>query len=672
MSFGPGFILSPQKAEHRSLIGTGLAEWEAKKLPGYMFEQPVHGPQLAGGVMTIDGSQFDWDWNTEKSSGWRKPLFFSPGVDGHRINDRNVLHYLKPGTLPAMKEEPVPAGTVRYADKGESGTSPIQSSKSVKELEQKWDLLLKGTELCVPPETFFRVIIDLENYFCAFHGIEVSKGEGSSVRLLWAESLYTDIDSGLKGDRDQIDGKFFKGRGDIFYPDGEGSRVFESLWWHAGRYVEISAETKSQPLVIKRVILTQTCYPLDSEYTFESSNNKLESIVPLMKRSLEMCMHETYMDCPYYEQLMYAGDTRLQILATYMLSRDDRLPRKAIHLFNSSRLINGLTRSRHPSRIPQTIPPFSLWWIGMVYDYMLWRNDPEFVRSMMPGVRGVIEYFISKMNNDGLVEAPEGWNYMDWVPGWKSGIPPQGDAGVSGTINWQFVLALTYVSELEKACNEHELQNRMERYASGLALTLQQNFWDEGKGLFADDLDKKHFSEHSQCLALLTGKCEKEKAERAGKKLLSFPDLKRTTIYFTHYLFETFQKLGAIDALIQRMSLWLELAEQGFKTARECPEPCRSDCHGWGAHPLYHYLTSVLGIRPASPGFKTVSVRPQLGPLEYVRGTMPHPEGIIRVSFQKTDKGLEGEVELPETIKGTISYDNVTIKLSPGNNFVTF
>ena len=32
-----------------------------------------------------------------------------------------------------------------------------------------------------------------------------------------------------------------------------------------------------------------------------------------------MCAHETYMDCPYYEQLQYGGDTRLEILATYSL-----------------------------------------------------------------------------------------------------------------------------------------------------------------------------------------------------------------------------------------------------------------------------------------------------------------------------------------------------------------
>src|SRR5439155_23193827 len=144
------------------------------------------------------------------------------------------------------------------------------------------------------------------------------------------------------------------------------------------------------------------------------------------------------------------GDTRLEALITYAISSDDRLPRKAIALFDASRLPSGLVQSRYPSRVRQVIPPFALWWIGMVHDYAMWRADPAFVRSMMPGVRAVIEAYKSFRNADGLVEGPgAGWNYVDWVPGWKNGVPPEGDYGVSCVVNWQFVYALRLARELE-------------------------------------------------------------------------------------------------------------------------------------------------------------------------------------------------------------------------------
>jgi hypothetical protein len=112
--------------------------------------------------------------------------------------------------------------------------------------------------------------------------------------------------------------------------------------------------------------------------------------------------------------------------------------------------------------------------------------------------------------------------------------------------------------------------------------------------------------------------------------------------------------------------MWFNLKPQGFKTTFEEPEPSRSDCHAWGAHPIYHYFASVLGIRPAAPRMSKVRIEPQIWPLTWAKGRLPHPNGFITVDFAIKDNKLTGTVELPDGVTGTLVYGGKTTPLRPG------
>jgi hypothetical protein len=407
------------------------------------------------------------------------------------------------------------------------------------------------------------------------------------------------------------------------------------------------------------------------ESSFDCDDVRFKAAIPVMLRGLQMCSHETYMDCPYYEQLMYVGDTRLEAKTTLIVTGDDRLPRKAIRMFDASRILNGLTQSRYPSRIRQIIPPFSVWWTLMVHDYALWRGDKGFVRSCMPGVRGVLDYYRSRINADGLVEHPEGWNYMDWVPGWEGGMPVDADLGVSGAINWQFVYALSRIAELERWLGEPELSDRNLKLAAALSERLLAAFWDDRRGLLADDLKKTRFSEHVQCLAILSAQVEAERLRRIEEGLLKAPDLARTTIYFTHYLFDTYRVMGRADAIFDRLQLWLDLPAQGFRTTLESPEPSRSDCHAWGAHPIYHCFASILGIRPSELGATEYSIEPELGPLQWATGRLVTPRGAIEAEVRRAGKGLRARIVLPAGLTGEFIHGGTLTPLKGGSQEIT-
>jgi hypothetical protein len=699
-----GFLLSPEGEAAIALLGTGVAAgWEAKALPGYEF-LPSLAAWGTGANTRIDGALYDHGWESGAGSGADWALAAAGPVATSKTGapndyDAATTHLLTPATLPAQRDVRWEGAAVRLvADPGGAGGDqtnpiPIRMADHLAGEAKAWSrLLADGVALTVPPNTRRRVLIDLGNYACAHTHVTTDGGRGGRVRVDWAEGLYEEHKPAGKGNRDEIEGKFFvnhwynlDGIGDEFLPGGVGDRpeAYSALWWQCGRYVELLVETADAPLTLRSIVFQETRYPLERTSRFEASDPRLEAVSPLQVRALQMCSHETYMDCPYYEQLQYIGDTRLEVLTTYVVTADDALPRKALRMFDASRQPSGLTYSRYPSRVVQIIPPFSLWWVGMVHDFALWRSDPAFVGSLLPGVRGVVDAFLSYRNDDGLVQAPPGWNYVDWVRDfgdtvnankwdaahWQHGMPSGADTGVSGVLNWQTTLALTYAAALEEYVGEPELATRCRRSFHDLAARLTERFWVPERGLFTDDVARSQFSEHTQCLALLSGLLPAEQAARVGEALTTAPDLARTTIYFTHYLFEAYRTLRRPDLFLDRMGLWFDLAANGLRTTIEQPEPTRSDCHAWGAHPLYHYAASILGIRPAAPGFQVVEVAPQLGALEHASGTVPHPAGgEIAVTARRTGPGaVSVAVTLPAGVSGRlVGADGAAVELAPG------
>jgi hypothetical protein len=366
--------------------------------------------------------------------------------------------------------------------------------------------------------------------------------------------------------------------------------------------------------------------------------------------------------------MMYAGDTRLECLITYVMTRDDRLPRKALALYDASHLPNGLTQARYPCRVTQIIGPFCLWWVGMVHEYAHWRDDRAFVEQLMPGLRATLEAFRRYIDPEtGLLRPLPGWNTLDWVPEWEAGNPPDAVSGFSGVLHWQLIYTLTLAADLEDKLGEAELAARLRRWQAELTEAGLTAFWDEARGLLADTPAHTTYSEHAQCFALLSGVLAESQQARIAEALFTAPDLSRTTIYFSHYLLETCRQRGRMDVYFQRLAdLWHPLLDKGLKTTLEKPEPSRSDCHGWSAHPLYHDFATILGIRPAGLGFRTVEIRPQLGDLTHARGELVHPQGVIRADFRVEAGRLAGVVELPEGITGTLIHDGQHITLGSG------
>ncbi|MCG9895379.1 MAG: hypothetical protein MH204_07885, partial [Fimbriimonadaceae bacterium] len=237
------------------------------------------------------------------------------------------------------------------------------------------------------------------------------------AKVGYAEALFRVMPDGSpnweKFDRNETVGRTFFGLEDVV----SGSGIFEPLWWRCFRYLRITAESA---VSVEIDSILETGYPIEAESSWESDGLDHRPIWDMCLRTVRRCAGENYFDCPYYEQLQYVGDSRIQAQIGRFLSRDRRLQRHCIESFSRSQLGNGLLQSRYPCRDFQVIPGFSLWWIHMMQDALLYDTeplDPKWIRQ----ADAILEWWGGALESgtDSVF-----WAYADWVDGWPMGEPP--------------------------------------------------------------------------------------------------------------------------------------------------------------------------------------------------------------------------------------------------------
>lgn len=346
------------------------------------------------------------------------------------------------------------------------------------------------------------------------------------------------------------------------------------------------------------------------------------------------------MDCPYYEQLQYVGDTRLQALLSYVTTGDTRLGSRAVRQFDASRIPEGLTTSRYPSNIEQIIPPFSLMWVLMVED--LWRYAPgegDTVASCLNGCRGILEWFGRHLTPEGIVGDLPYWNFVDWS--WEWGVPPSSRAGLpSATINLQYLAALQSYVRMHDGLGDTRESVFWQAQADMLADSISTAFWDPDARLLREGPDDSWgVSQHAQAWGIITGVIPDDAVEDVVESLHTDETLTKATFYHTFYIIEALAKVGRLEKFWEKwLQPWRDALAMGLTTWPEQPEPTRSDCHAWSAWPTYAFVTHVLGVKPGEPGFGTHEIAPvRVDGWDHVSGVVPTPSGLLHASVDWRD-----------------------------------
>lgn len=662
-SWRTGFIMQGD-SEREAVVNTGEA-WKVLKNDAYS-PIPVNPATMGTFVVVgpgeeIDGARYPWGWLKSEydDRDWLKSTLLDHGKP-RGFHDAGTYWLLTPRQIPPMEETLQRTAVIRRSDGAAVHDGFLSGKKSLE----------------IPAKTKVTILLDNTVLTTAYPEFLLSGGQGAVIKVTYAEALVDK--NGEKGDRNEIDGRAMYGYYDIFKPDGGQNRFFTTLWFRTFRYLQIEIETASEPLVLQDFYSFYTGYPFQEKAVFESSDPSLKSIWQVGWRTARLCANETYFDCPYYEQLQYVGDTRIQALISLYVAGDDRLMRQAIQQFNDSRTPDGLTASRYPTNMPQVIPTYSLFWIDMVHDYWMHRQDDAFVRSFLIGIQGVLDWYEQHVDGTGMLGPMPWWNFVDWPNEWAwstvtniGGVPAGASDGNSSIITLQYIDALLKAAELMRAFGQTQVAAHYQTLAESLKTAVQNLCWDASRGLFADTPQKNIFSQHANVTAALVDMLPQKETQTLLKRTLADDSLIPCTMYYQFYTFRALKKAGLADLYLEQLQPWRDMIAMGLTTFAERPEPTRSDCHAWSASPNYDFLATVCGIEPAEAGFKSVVIQPALGNLTWAKASMPHPLGEIRVELKRQgDKGVEGEIILPAGVSGTFIWQNQRIALTGGGQHV--
>jgi alpha-L-rhamnosidase len=655
MSSQTAFVLAAEDPKN-AWIDTGK-EWETSHERGRTLGRSERmGYYAAGPDEVMDGTQMVWDWDRPAAKGLWMAAKMLGNAAPRGAQDSPTRWILQKDELPSMLYEAVDVGRV---------VRVVGLAKGDVDLQRV---------VTIPAHADVTLLLDCGQLTTAYPELAIAGGLGGEVAMTYAEALYDE--RGQKGNRDEIAGRHIAGVEDRVVADGQ-RRTYRPLWWRCWRYLQVEVKTADEPLTIEHLGAFYTAYPFRKIASFDSDDATLGKIWDTGWRTAQLCAHETYMDTPYWEQMQYVGDTRIQALISYAVTGDDRLARQAMMAYRDSLTSDGLTQSRYPSSLTQIIPPFSLLWVGMLHDFWMYRDDDAFTRSLLPGTRGVIDWFAARQRADGLLGRVEWWPFVDWSPPlYDGGVPPQMADGGSSAITLQFIAALRDAAELEERLGEAERASRYRAMAARAADGLMRLSWVEDKGLLADTPAKASFSQQANSLAVMLDVIPKERQRAvmetvlASSKADSTVQMSQASYYFRFYVARAMVHAGLGDEYIAQLEPWRKMLALGLSTWAENPEPTRSDSHAWSAHPTYDLLTVVGGISPGSAGFGTVEIAPHLADLKRASATMPTPKGLVEVRYSRAGDLWRAVIMLPPSLTGQLLWKGKVTALHAGEQTI--
>jgi len=472
-----------------------------------------------------------------------------------------------------------------------------------------------------------------------------------------------------------------------YWARGEAD-VYETASVYGLRALAISIQSTG-PVTIRKIGVRERTYPRPDGCYFECSDELLNRVYQVGRRSVDLCSQDAYIDCPTREQRAWTGDAVVHQMVDLASNPDWGLARWNVEMAASPRADGMLPMALAGDIEVQDrtfIPDYSLHWIHSLHNLYRYTGDRELIGRLLPVAERVLRWFDDFTTRDGLLSNVTSWVLIDW-----SSIHVSGKSSALNALYARALRDFEEMSEWMKDLGRSEwARNRHRRLEEGFEL-----FWDEARSLYVDHVVAgergRPVSQHGQATALVGDLVPRDRQAALAESMMAddrlvhaawqmpngdsrFPlegegllsagylykgppppwwdvenEIVRAQPFFLYVVHDALALVGREDLILNSCRQWKALLDR-------CPTSLSetwwggTTCHGWSSTPTRDLVTRILGISPVAPGFDRVRIAPKLGDLAWAHAAAPTPSGLVHVRVEDDEIEIESPVEIELTL----------------------
>ena len=373
---------------------------------------------------------------------------------------------------------------------------------------------------------------------------------------------------------------------------------------------------------------------------FRCSDDDINRIWDVAAYTMDLTTREFFMDGIKRDRWTWSGDAIQSYLMNYYLRFDSECVKRTIRQLRGKDPVTAHVN---------TIMDYTFYWFKSILDYYQYTGDADFVREMWPRMVTLMDYVEGRLNTDGMAEGqPDDWIFVDWVdfPMHKRGTLCFEQILLMKAMETMALCAkLLGINKSDYRVKSEELRNK-----------IKQTFWNYEQKAYLHAIEdgqlNPQITKFPNMFAILYGLAYEEERREIMQSVMLNPKIDPiTTPYMRFYELETLCIDGLHTQVLQEMKdYWGGMLREGATSFWEKYVPTetgtqhlamygrpygKSLCHAWGASPVYLLGKYYLGVRPTKPGYEEFEVRPSLGSLEWMKGDVPTPHGMIHVEMDR-------------------------------------